>query len=266
MLLIIVITGVFIAGFYQYSHKKIEQQINHLVEDIQSITDTHDEYHKNNYRNRIKSFVNRKSILAKDAMINAFNRRNREELLQLTSPFLSLLQKENPFFSTMAWITPDSHSFLRVHNPEYSDDYIGAMRPDVVNVNRTQQQRDGYVVAGRGVRYTVVQPIFYHGRHIGAVQFGIKGDFLLDAVQKNLHSPVAFLISNEKFRFIVEPELPTLSGASYTLQSNDLSFFEQVNDHVNWNLDQQRIQLQNKTYVIIKIRVFSIMPTNPRAA
>ncbi|MCK5230101.1 MAG: PAS domain-containing protein, partial [Desulfobulbaceae bacterium] len=185
-------------------------------------------------------------------MLSAFERQNREELLRLTIPFLNILKKESPNFFTLAWILPNNHNFLRVHNPEKYGDDISKMRPDVVDANQGHQQYAGYVVAGIGLVYSIIQPVFLKGNHIGVVQFGLKGSSLLDAIAGNLQVPVGIVMTNEKYKFIVRLKLPNIVGASHTIQSRDIGLFEGENGQIDWSLEQQRVVLQGKEHIIVK--------------
>lgn len=253
MLLIVIISTVFIAVFIQFSNKNIEAYIDNRIANIKIIAQSIEEQQRVVYRNRIKSFISYKNIQSREETLNAFARRDRQELQRLSQPFFKILQEENSHFSSLAWITPESRNFLRVHFPYKFDDDISTMRPDIVNANATLTPSYGYIVAGQGLIYTIVQPVLYEGNHIGLVQFAIKGDSLLDAVFAGMHTPVGFLFDNEKFRFATNTILPAISDNSITIQSGHLPLFKRIRNQVDWSLDRQRICLADKIYVIVKV-------------
>ncbi|HSR35640.1 MAG TPA: cache domain-containing protein, partial [Desulfurivibrionaceae bacterium] len=82
------------------------------------------------YRHRIKNLV-----LTRPEVVEAFARRDRQRLLQLTEPiFRQILCRENPQFEKFHFHTPDNRSFLRVHQPALNGDDLSATRPMVVEV------------------------------------------------------------------------------------------------------------------------------------
>ncbi len=252
MLIIMTICIIFCGIVVKHSQQKLDQYVRLKTESTQAISRSIEEQNSHLYRQRIKSFVNPQLSSARETMLSAFERQNREELLRLTIPFLNILKKESPNFFTLAWILPNNHNFLRVHNPEKYGDDISKMRPDVVDANQGHQQYAGYVVAGIGLVYSIIQPVFLKGNHIGVVQFGLKGSSLLDAIAENLQVPVGIVMTNEKYKFIVRLKLPNIVGASHTIQSRDIGLFEGENGQIDWSLEQQRVVLQGKEHIIVK--------------
>ena len=251
MLLIVSICGVFIVLFLFDSRENLSNRVDTEIESIRAIVKTIEEQNSRYYRNRIKAFVSYTEVISQEEYISAFARRNRKELLLHTTPHLDFLRKENPYFSTLAWMTPDNHVFLRVCRPAAFGDHLGSMRPDIADANKEQRQYDGYMIAKRGLQYRLVQPVSYKGTHIGVVQFGIKGSQLLDEIQDKLNLPVGMVIPNEKFSFVTIPnKLPSLSDNSHTIQSKAIDLFQPDTGEINWSLQQQKITLHGKTYVI----------------
>ncbi len=253
MLIIMAITAVFIFSFLQFSKKYITQHIDIITKNVHNVSQSIEQTQQNAYSKRIKSFANSTTSPSRDKLIRAFARRDRADLLQRTTPFFQLFKKENTYFTTLAWLTPDNHNFLRTHYPQKFDDNVAAMRPDVVAANRSETQCGGYVVAGPGLIYSIVQPISYKGKHIGLVQFGIKVDFLLDAVFKSLQAPIGLLVTNDLYQYAKFSTLPALTEKSYTIESKNLPFFKQVADQIDWTLSRQKVYIQDRTFMIVKV-------------
>lgn len=68
-----------------------------------------------------------------------------------------------------------------------------------------------------------------------------------------MHTPVGFLFDNEKFRFATNTNLPAISGDSFTIQSRQLPLFKRMHNQVDWSRDRQRIRLEDKVYVVVKV-------------
>lgn len=250
MLVIITICGVFIARFVFDSRDNLKNFADIKTASIRAIVETIEEENSRHYRNRIQTFINYAELPKQEKIISAFARQDRDELLRLTAPYLNVFRKENPYFSTFSWLTPDNYAFLRVHRPTLFGDSIGEMRPDIEDANNEQRHNAGYVVAKHGLQYRIVQPVSYEGQHVGVVQFGLKGSQLMDAVHEKLNVPVGMAIPNNKFSFIKYSQLPSLAGSTHTIQSKGIDLFQRDNGGIDWNLDQQKVTLQGKSYII----------------
>ena len=92
------------------------------------------------YQSRIKNLLNYKTVKYRGLILEAFARKDRDELFRLTQPFLESFKRENPYFDTFTWILPDNKAFLRVHSPKKFGDDVTSFRPDVAEVNSERQQ------------------------------------------------------------------------------------------------------------------------------
>lgn len=251
MLIIISICGVFITLFVFDSRENLKRFVDSETRSIRAIVEATEEENSRYYRNRIRAFVSYEEVPKQEKLINAFAQHNREELLRMSTPYLNFLIRENPHFSTFSWVTPDNKVFLRVHNPDAHGGVINKMRPDVVDANRESQPYSGYMIAKTGLQYRLVQPVSYAGQHVGIVQFGLKDDLLLDKLRTKLNLPVGIAITNKRFSVIERSKLPTLSGNTHTIQSKQIDLFQEDHQRINWNLVQQKVTLQKKTYIIV---------------
>ena len=70
--------------------------------------------------------------------------------------------------------TPPATSWLRAHKPEKFGDDLSGFRFTVIETNRSQKPVQGLErgVAGLGIRG--ISPVFYQGRHLGSVEFGMS--------------------------------------------------------------------------------------------
>ncbi|MCK5068959.1 MAG: hypothetical protein KAR01_00400 [Desulfocapsa sp.] len=253
MLLIISICSVFTTLFYFDSQDNLTNRIDTEVKSIRAIVKTIEEQNNRSYRNRIKAFVSYTKVFQHEEYISAFARRDRKELLLHMTPYLDFFRQENPYFSTLAWTTPDNHMFLRACRPAAFGDHVGAMRADIIDANREERQYDGYMIAKRGLQYRLVQPVTYKGEHVGVVQFGIKGSQLLTVIHDKLNLPVGMVIPNENYSLVSIPNenIPFFSGSSFTVRSEAIEIFQAGRDILDWGLQQQKVTLQGKTYVVV---------------
>ena len=98
MLIIMTICIIFCGIVVKHSQQKLDQYVRLKTESTQAISRSIEEQNSHLYRQRIKSFVNPQLSSARETMLSAFERQNREELLRLTIPFLNILKKRKPKF------------------------------------------------------------------------------------------------------------------------------------------------------------------------
>ncbi|SHI44123.1 PAS domain S-box-containing protein [Malonomonas rubra DSM 5091] len=250
MLIIVSICTFFIYLLIKDSRENLEQFVAREIASIRAVVQTIEQNSSRNYRSRVKSFIDYKKFPQREPIIAAFSRQDREILLKTSRPFYQILKKENPYFSTLGWATPDNQVLLRVHRPHEFGDNIVKMRPDIAAANKTRKQVYGYRVARIGLQYRVVQPVSYQGEHIGVVQFGLDNNLLLDAIYEKLNIPVGIVIPNKKFAFVDEASDDYLVGPNHTIRSAQLELFRESFSHIDWRLDQQEFVSGGKTYII----------------
>ncbi|WP_321389758.1 PAS domain S-box protein [uncultured Desulfuromusa sp.] len=252
MMIVIAACATFISLIVAQDRRNLHEEIAREVKNIKSIAALLEENKYQTYKLRILNFVN-DTAESRKGLLRAFANRDRKDLLAKSKPFLQFLQNENPYFSTLAWITKDNKNFLRVHRPnlKIADD-ISEMRPDIVAANRTHSQVSGFKIAKSGLQYRVVQPVNYEGQHIGAVQFGIDTMLLQDSIYEKLKMPVASVIANDKTEYIVNTKVQSWSGPTHTLYSKQLDIFQNNDLPINWSLEVQRISYEGRSYQLIR--------------
>ncbi len=265
MILIFCFCGSYTLFFIKHSQDDLKNFINIYTENIRNITGTIQEQTSNQYQQRIQSFLNFHGKSYRNDILESFADRDREKLLQLTTPFLKIFKQENPYFSTLSWILPDNTAFLLVHNPKKYGKNIAKMRPDVASVNKEHRQEAGFSAGPIGLQYRIVNPVEYQNRHIGAVQFGLGDGLFIDAIYKKLHIPTALVIPNEKFKFIKRSKIPAITGDSFTVQSHQIDLFRDNFDTIDWNLENQQVSLQGKDYLILKVVALNNYAGAPQA-
>jgi len=253
MMLITAICTIFTIFFQRQFDEKTAELISGKKESAALLADTLLANVAQNYRKRIVSFSNPMFSSVREEMIRAFADRDREKLLVLSQPLFEGLQRENPYFSTVGWILPDNHVFLRTHNPEKYGDDIGHSRADIAAVNRGKKQQFGFDIGTKSMQYRVAHPVFFHNEYLGVVQFGIKVDVVLDALRDKLKTISGMAVVNEEFDLVTEGSSDRLKGSTHTIVSDDISAFGPVLGQLDWSMDQQRVQLKGRPYVILKI-------------
>ena len=251
MVIIAGVCTIFTNRLIHYSQTKLEEKITAKEEASRLLTRAVMEQVSTLNRARINSFVQHKASLTKESYINAFARQDRQHLLELTLPFFQLLERENPYFASLAWILPNNRIFLRLQDPGFYNDDVSGYRPDIVHVNQEHEQVSGFDVGPYGMQYRTVQPIWYNGTYIGAVQFGIKASQLFDTLQKHLNIPAGLAVLSEEYKSEQFSPLPKIVCGKYTVQARDISLFKQAEKQLDFAKDRQIITVNNKQYVLL---------------
>ena len=93
---------------------------------------------------------------------------------------------------------PPATSFFRVHKPSKFGDDLSQARPTIVEVNRTQKPVVGLDKGPYGFGIRGLTPIFYQGRHLGSVEFGVAlNDKLLEFLKTKYHFDVVLFAKND---------------------------------------------------------------------
>ncbi|MEN8140779.1 MAG: PAS domain S-box protein [Thermodesulfobacteriota bacterium] len=253
MLIIIINSLVFIWFSFAHFNRHIQDETDRQTRSTRTIVSTIAKINTSHYKRRIKALITRLRITNDGAALHALMERQRKELARETISYLNSLQEENPYFASLGFILPSNINFLRVHNQQKFGDDISRMRPDIVAANSDLEQRAGYIASGLGLIYSVVQPIVYKEEHLGLLQFGLSECQLLDTVKDELALPVGLIMASDKAAFITHSKMPTFTSGSFTIRSPDIDFFKGAAGQSDWHLDQQRLTMAGKTYVLAKV-------------
>lgn len=253
MLVILTICAIFLTLLARQNHHSLQEIIESKAQSTALVAESIIRQTSNHYTLRIEGFLNYQASRSKEAMVAAFARRDRDQLLALSRPFFQLLQRENPYFATLGWILPDNTAFLRVHEPENFGQDVSAMRPDIAAVNRDRRQRSGFTTGYVGLQYRVVQPVFYQGAYLGALQMGIRGEALLDALARELKNPVGLAIPNSEYQTIRPQHQQGLRGPTHTIESSHPDLFQEILVGLDWQQARQTVTQGDNTYILCTV-------------
>jgi methyl-accepting chemotaxis protein len=145
----------------------------------------------------------------------AFAKGDRESLSKLTLPAFKELKK-GLSLRQFQFHTPPATSFYRVHKTAKFGDDLSSFRKTVVTVNETKKPVSGVEkgVAGAGIRGVV--PVFFEGKHIGSVEFGLAlNNSMAQLIKKQYGFELLLLAPDEKGGFkawATSTDLPVLAA------------------------------------------------------
>ena len=257
ILLITTICTVFSLLVIQQHDEKVAEIIKGKTESATILAESLLDELSSRYQERIKAFTNPDFSPDRNRMIRAFANRDRETLLQLSTPFIKLFKRENIYFSSLTWVLPSNCVFLRLHAPDKYGDSISDVRPDIEAVHQKHTQHSGFEGGEHGFEYRVVQPVFYEGKYIGAVQFGISAASIMDALYQKFESVAGMVVRNNEYDLVKRGDIPVLRGDAFTLCSYNAPMFTPVFDRIQWDGAQQNLLLKEKKHSLL-----SVLPAN----
>jgi hypothetical protein len=252
MVIIITICAGFIFFFIRDNQKTLEGHISLHIEQVRSVARVILDQNSNKYQKRMESFLNYQASPQRSLLLKAFAIRDREKVLQLTTPIFKLFKNEDPYFSTLTWILPDNVSFLHMHKPAKPSVDVSQWRPDIVAANKEHGQYTGFSVSSVGLQQRFVNSVNYEGQHLGVLHFGLQDSQLLDALHKQLKIPVGLLIPNENYQRIQYSKIPALEKPDFTIQSYQQNVFKEMFDRIDWTLETQRISIGDKHFFVVR--------------
>lgn len=253
MLLILLICTVFFSMLYRQNQENLQQLVESKTAAASLIADSVLTQTRQQYERRIKSFVNYKSAKIKEQIVRAFAERDRKTLLKLSEPFFEVFKNENPYFASMGWILPDNRVFLRVHDPLYLTEDISVLRPDIATVNQDHIQHSGFSQGPKGPQFRVVEPIFYQGEYLGALQFGIDAKIVIESLQQKVNLTTGFSIANDRYESRLMDDSDGLVCQTHTIHSTNKELFQALAENVDWDSMQQQVESGGHHYVLHKV-------------
>lgn len=126
------------------------------------------------YTNRIIANINSSGI--KEALFDE----NREELYKLSLGRYKTLKNENLNFISMNFYTKEGDLLLQMNDKSI-------FRPNAVSTFRmlqelqnTKQAINGFEFFDENLAFRILQPIFYHEQYIGALEFTVEPQYILN--------------------------------------------------------------------------------------
>ena len=174
------------------------------------------------YNNTFKNITKRyesiaTSILLNKQIIDAFDKKDRKQLFNLTEPIYKKLNTENPHLNNMHFHTKDTKSFLRLHKPEKFGDDLSSIRHLINKANNLKTIQIGMEVGRYGIFYRIALPISNSsGKHLGVFELGIDINYILDTFNEDYGFDTILLLKKDIFKIIYENGFKNLTSTPYS--------------------------------------------------
>ena len=167
----IILFTVFLAGLFVYFFSNLHNVYHEAEEgDLASFSDSF----AAELENQKQLALALASEVAGNPIIQeALAARDRQRLLELALPSYELLKESNSNIVLYQYHLSDGTLFLNANNPAASETSQVTLSPAVLLANNEQRPIAGLESEHGDLGIRGVVPIFYQGKHIGSVEFGI---------------------------------------------------------------------------------------------
>jgi len=124
------------------------------------------------------------NLLKHPQVLEPVRNRDRAALLAEMTWRYRALQEENPYLEVLHFHGPDNRTLLRLHQPQHFDDDLSAVRPMIVDANRSRELRTGFEIGKNGISYRVALPISDAGTHLGVLEMGINIRYFTEKIAR----------------------------------------------------------------------------------
>ncbi len=260
LFLITCMTGAYLSISIKHQHQDLENKILTKKKSALFLAEMLQEQAFSNYRTRIVSLAT-----TKQRVIEAFAKRDRVSLQQSVTGFYNVLKKENPHFSNMQFNLPDGTAFLRMHFSEFHGDDLSNVRPILNHVHRVQEQTSGYEIGRSGLFYRVVHPMFYQGKYIGSIGFGIKFNQLFELLQKQISPHLALVTSTSNWQKVTHFDSPVIQHGPNVIISHNGELFSALPLLSNTGTEDERIRFNERDFLVFSNITLNTYKTEPLA-
>ncbi|MCK9472307.1 diguanylate cyclase [Sulfurimonas sp.] len=168
--------GLFFYLFSSYHAMKLEEfkRIN--------FEKTKNSYLKNTDIHLKKYYLKIVNEFVDDAILEAVFSKDRELLIALSEQKYETLIATDEYIKQVHFHQNDGVTLLRLHQRDKFGDNIALLRAMPRTIHKEQKELFGFELGIHGLSYRVLIPLFYQNSYIGALEFGISPQKILDVV------------------------------------------------------------------------------------
>lgn len=179
-------------------------------------------------------------IVGNDKIKEAFAKRDRKKLYELTKPFFDTYKSH---FKLMAFIGDDNVHFLRMQDPTKYGDNLSAKRPIIAEVNTHHKAIYSFEPTLYGLSFVYLAPIVYEGKYVGFFHVGVDVTALQNRLDDYLKAKTAILFDSEAMQKFGKADAGHKIGNFSVVTSNDSIFSKVPKD---FNFSESTIEVENK--------------------
>ncbi len=192
------------------------------------------------------------------AMLAAFAKGDRDGLYEAARQDYEALRHQNPFFHVMNFHAPDSTSLLRMHRPDFFGDNLAGVRPIIDSVHTRQLLERGFEIGRHGLFYRIVQPVFVDQHYIGALEFGIRAEQLIELIKARVSEEVSpYYVAKLWHQATYNPTGNFSRKGNYVVSTEENSLSRELSaGFLARNADDEVIKISGSYYQIHNLQIF----------
>ncbi|MCW8953926.1 MAG: diguanylate cyclase [Sulfurimonas sp.] len=167
----------------------------------------------------------------------AVRNKDRDLLYKLTENKYKILKKQNINLVSMKFYLPDNTTLLNMNNPR--DTSIKKNDVLIQKVNKNQKVAFGAEQGDEHIIYKSIHPMYYGNEYLGAVEFGINIDYILDDMKKyaNIDGALSVLYSDSSSFKISHKTIDNINILEYIAKITEYKPYENIktkggNNHI----------------------------------
>lgn len=203
-------------------------EVNNLINHTYSI-----------YKEKINYFVLNPQIK------ESFIENDVEKLYKYAFPYYSILKAEAPFDFIINFYNSSNNPILKMNvGPGNYNDH-NVLSELVNKTNKEKKKNYGFEFLNKELYYKIIEPIFYHEKYIGCIEFGIKDKEIVDYVSDKNNIGIASYFSKEEIISSLGKNIGDINIDNYLVRTYSQSrMFSDISKTVKFN----EIQEFNKKY------------------
>lgn len=249
-ILIVIIVISALSSFFLYQgisnyNLYINDQISSATNNFNAIITDTKERLKSPYLVRIRGFIDTNPLIAKYLATH-----DRDLLYDFCLPKYKVLNQENHHFDTMQFYLKDGTPFLRVPTHESSAPHY--VKPEIIQqaAHNKNKPLSGFQFNGVADLLRIIQPIYFKGEYVGALEFGIHTEQILHSLRETLEADVAcyFVKDSLPNEFLAKKE--HLQRGQHIIITHDNPVFAELPPEISLKSNDQEIVSNNKQQIL----------------
>jgi two-component system, cell cycle response regulator len=243
---VLLLVGVGFRLFYDINHHQhmLHEKVTELESDIKhKFLDSLDEL-KSKYLAISYHYANDQNVY------NSIKNIERENLHSLMLSDYECFQSLDKNLHVMHFFDTKNITILRMHQVENYGDDLTNIREIVNYTNITKVPNFGFEIGKNGITYRVTIPLItLEKEHFATLEFGIEPHYLVEKLAERFDLKSYVFLKKEGFANLIEKK-EYESFDDYNVLITD-SLYDQIKSKIDFSKNNQIIQLDKKTYMII---------------
>ena len=235
MAVLLIIVGSFYF-FYSIFRDFQETRLTEIKE--QYYNRTTESFTKNHAINLQERYEKEADAFLDDAMLRLVAQKRKDELLKYTQKaYQELLEKED-YITAAHFHNADGTTLLRLHNPSFYGDDIAQKRELLQKAHKDKKRLSAFESGESGFSFRVVTPLFYKGEYVGAFEFGVSPQKLLDLVSQFNHTEGVMKLKDSQ-------------NAQELFATRSISKYENFLDKIDGDLPKESVVHENAKHIAL---------------